>query len=68
LLPFGSIESSEAGQERGFVGKGIQWLVRTAAAEVRNEFGGAGGLDLNQSVEKRYMAKDDSSNRVRSQD
>jgi serine protease SohB len=66
LLPFGS-DGSEAGQERGFLGKGIQWLVRTAAAEVKAEFGGA-GLDINQSVEKRYMAKDDSAKRVRSQD
>jgi ClpP class serine protease len=65
LLPFGSIES-EAGQERGILGKGIQWLVRTAAAEVRSEFGA--DLNLNKSVEKRFMAMDDSSNRVRSQD
>jgi ClpP class serine protease len=66
LLPFGSIESAEAGKERGFIGKGIQWLVRTAAAEVKSEFGA--DLDLNQSVEKRFMAMDDSANRVRSQD
>ncbi len=66
LLPFGSI-GSEAGEERGIVGKGISWLVRTAAAEVKSAFGVA-DLNLNQSVEKRYMAMDDSSNRIRSQD
>jgi serine protease SohB len=70
--PFGSVGSSSegaGGQERGFVGKGISWLVKTAATEIRNELSGAGGgLDLNQSVEKRYMAQDDSSTRVRSQD
>jgi ClpP class serine protease len=65
LLPFGSIGSG-AGEERGIIGKGISWLVRTAAAEVKSEFGA--DLNLNQSVEKRFMAMDESSNRVRSQD
>jgi serine protease SohB len=66
LLPFGSI-GSEAGEQRGILGKGISWLVRTAATEIKSEFGGA-DLNLNQSVEKRFMAMDDSSNRIRSQD
>jgi serine protease SohB len=67
--PFGSVGASDAaGQERGIAGKAISWLVRTAAAEVKNELGGIGGVDLNQSVEKRYMVQDDSSTRVRSQD
>jgi serine protease SohB len=66
LLPFGSI-GSEAEEQRGILGKGIQWLIRTAATEIKSEFGGA-DLNLNQSVEKRFMAMDESSNRVRSQD
>jgi ClpP class serine protease len=61
LLPIG-VDS----KDQGILGRGIRWLVRAAAAEVKAELGT--NFDLNQSVEKRYMAIDDSANRVRSQD
>lgn len=66
-LPLG-LGAEAGGQDTGILGRGVRWLVRTAAAEVKAELGGAANLDLNQSVEKRYMAVDDSADRVRSQD
>jgi len=54
-----------AGESNGMIGRGIRWFVRTIASELKSELGA--GMDLNDSVEKRYMAKDDSADRTRMQ-
>merc|ERR1711971_48532 len=51
---------------RGRLSNGIRWLVRTLASEIRSELSNEGLLqDNNFAVEKRYMAKDDQSDRVK---
>ena len=53
----------------GPVRSAVRWLVRTVASEVQAElFSSTGNLDpLRQPIENRYMAVDETSDRVRSQ-
>lgn len=58
LLPIGGASANQDSWLRG----AVRWAVRTVADEVTAELK---GLDIGSSIEKQYMARDDTSDRVR---
>jgi ClpP class serine protease len=59
----GLFPSARAGADQdSWLRRAIKWAVRTVVDEVTAELK---GLDMGGSVEKRYMARDDTSDRVR---
>jgi ClpP class serine protease len=60
----GLLASGESGNTRSSIGqKAVRWLVQSIAAEV-----GSVQWDVNNSPDKKYMARDDSSDRMQMRD
>jgi hypothetical protein len=65
LLPAGANNENSG----GIVASGIRWLVRTVVTAVQTELSSTMQSEsLNKPINERYMAVDDTDQRVRSQD
>lgn len=72
LQPAAAQGSSQVQQDDGnasFWRRGIRWLVRTVAEEVKGAIAdSASSSAVNQPVQERYLAQDDSASRIKAQE